>query len=252
MACLGEIVDILSKIPNPPTLDDFKFSVEPFVLDLFNFAQTGTPFFRNPLSGIISQCIADINRSIIILQNNILIPDETKAPIIAVLNNAAGTLAKWNQHITRALVGPLNDDPSFLGQIENNLRIRATVGVLNNVNNACGDIEEFLGSILGKGQELLNKLAEPLNKLLDAINAGLATIITLYNELRNAIVGAISSIQRLIINEINALARLFEDAINWALANTLAALSEDSCAQAVFNAAGTSILLNTIPNFPRF
>jgi len=256
MASLGEVVKILELIPNPPSADDFTFPVEDSIINLFRFAQAGTPFFQNPLSGPLSQCIAEINAAI----REIGVLEQSSPPGVAAqlavasqfLDSIGKTLGRWNSHINGALVGELNGNPGFLGQIENSIRIRATTDAVANALNACQDESDFLGSILGDGQELLNTLVGPLAAIIGALAAGVAAFLAAFNQFRDEALAAIAAIVDLIQKETLNLANMIADAIAWGLANAISSLVNDPCAAAVINAAGTSILLNNLPNLPRF
>lgn len=256
MAALGEVVKILELIPEPPSADDFKFPVDDSIINLFRFAQSGTPFFQNPLSGPISQCIAEVNAAISEvgqLQQASPISIANKLDKIGqFLTSTSKTLGRWNSHINNALIGEMNNNPGFLGQIENSIRIRATAESVSNALNACQDESDFLGSILGDGQSLLNDLAGPLEAIIGGIAAGAAAAIAAFNQARDAALAAIAAIVDLIQKETLNIANMIADAIAWGLANAISSLVNDPCAAAVINAAGTSILLNNLPNLPRF
>ena len=257
MASLGEVVRIIDLIPTPPNEDFFTFPVSPNILDLFGHHRAGRPFFRNPLSGDITQCIQEIAN----LRNTIgsKLPPGSMGPIADGINeinesltDVITLLGTFNSHINSALVGPLNDNPGFFAQVENSIRIRATQNALQNALNACQDLTDYMGSILGEGQDLLNKLVAPLGALIAAAAGTAEEILAVWSQIRSQLFAGQKALQDQIEKEISNLANMIADAISWAIANGIAAFVDDPCAQALFNAAGTSILLNSLPNLPRF
>ena len=257
MARLGEVVRILELIPDPPSAEDFAFPVEESILNLFRFSQAGTPFFQNPLSGPISECIADINGAIGELgriQQSLPagpVADQI-GDISEFLGDVAGTLGDWNAHINNTLVGELNTNPGFLSQIENSIRIRAAQNAIANVLNACEDLIDYMGSILGEGQGLFNQLVEPLTQIVGSVAQGAGAAIAAFQQFRDEVLAATAAIVDQIQKEIANIANALADAVAWALANAISSLVDDPCAAAVINAAGTTVLLNNLPNLPRF
>lgn len=251
MACISDIIDFLNQIPSPPNINDLILPIDQQCLDVFKLIQGGTPLFQNPLASEIQDCLNEINQAIGIV--NGFIPGTIKTDSLSVLNDVSDAIAGPGGFLnhTNALSTQFGT-PGFLNTISAFLDVKATTGSLLNTANACLDLDDILGSILGSGAPLINDLIDAAQPLLDAVASGIGAVAGIIAGVIAAIVSPLSALASMIANELSNIASIINELSQFSFANGLCNLVDDPCMQAIFNATGTSSLLNVLPDLPRF
>ena len=262
MVAIGDIIDFLNQIPNPPSQSDLATPTDQNCLNVFNLLQTGTPLFQNPLANPIQECLDQINTVLGIV--NGFAPGATQTSALGVLNSVSSSLgtdpSDLGGGIAGGFLGHTNflctqlASPGFLGGAIACLGVRAATGSLGSSNNGCLDLDGILGSVLGSGGESLNGLVDQVQPLLDQVllgggEAGVAGIIA---GVVAGVAGPLAGIASKILGELSGLNQVVDEISQFSFASGLCNLSNNPCAQAILNATGTASLLNALPDLPRF
>jgi len=262
MVAIGDVIDFLNQIPNPPSLSDLAIPTNQNCLNVFNLLQTGTPLFQNPLANPIQECLNQINTALGIV--NGFAPGLVKTDALSALNDVSSSIGTDPSDLAGGFAGGLLGhtnflcaqlaSPGFLGGTLACLGIRAASGVLGSSDNGCLDLDGILGSVLGSGAESLNGLIEQVQPLLDQVlgGGGLAGVAGIIGGVLSGIIDPIAGIASKILGELNGLNSVISELSQFSFASGLCNLSNDPCAQAILNATGTASLLNALPDLPRF
>jgi len=262
MVAIGDVIDFLNQIPNPPSLSDLAIPTSQDCLNVFNLLQTGTPLFQNPLAGPIQECLDQINTVLGIVDG--FAPGLVKTDALSVLNDVSSSIGTDPSDLTGGFAGGFLGhtnflctqlaSPGFLGGTLACLGIRAASGALGSSDNGCLDLDGILGSVLGSGAESLNGLIEQVQPLLDQVlgGGGLAGVSGIIGGVLSGIVDPIADMASKILGELNGLNSVISELSQFSFASGLCNLSNDPCAQAILNATGTASLLNALPDLPRF
>ena len=266
MVALGDVIDFLNQIPNPPSLSDLAIPTNQNCLNVFNLLQTGTPLFQNPLANPIQECLNQINTALSIV--NGFTPGQPRDDSLSVLNSVSSSLGTDPSDLAGGFAGGFLGhtnflcaqlaSPGFLGGAIACLGIRGAVGSLGSSNNGCLDLDGILGSVLGSGAVSLNGIIEQAQPLLDQVllgggEAGVAGIIGgVLSGIGDGNAGPLADLASKILGELNGLNSVENELSQFSFAGGLCNLSNDPCAQAILNATGTASLLNALPDLPRF
>ncbi|KKN48475.1 hypothetical protein LCGC14_0652280, partial [marine sediment metagenome] len=138
MVAIGDVIDFLNQIPNPPSLSDLAIPTDQNCLNVFNLLQTGTPLFQNPLANPLQDCLNQINTALSIV--NGFIPGATQTSALGVLNSVSSSLgtdpSDLGGSVAGGFLGHTNflcaqlASPGFLGGTIACLGIRAAAGSL--------------------------------------------------------------------------------------------------------------------------
>ena len=230
-----DLVNKITKIPNPPTSEDLALPVNEGVNDIVSvllglvagIAAGIAGLLQNPLTGPIKECINQI------LALTALPLHQDNSTLLTAFGEASSGLSRLQAHSASTVA----NIPAKLGQTVACIKISQTIGTASPAiaDNPCQALNDVYGSILGDGAAAIAALA-----------AALATLIP------DEILSAINKIDQLIQNEVNASNQVLTEVEKFAEANSLANLAKDPCAQAVLNSTGTSTLLNALPSMPKF
>ncbi len=252
MVAPGDLINKVTLLPQVPTADSFALPTPPEVGDLFDIIQSnllapilGGGLFQNPIQGPIADCLNaafDINFPETIIPGSIpdlraqhLIafpnPINQDALLLTAFDDATSGLGDFGSH-SNSLVGGLAGN---MGPVISGLRVKQSVGGGLPIGNPCTALNDVYGSILGDGAALIAGLAAALGSLI-----------------ASAIQDALGPILDMIAKEIAALNAILSQLTSFASANSLRNLTNDPCAQALFNSAGTPGLLNVLSNMPKF
>lgn len=260
MACISDIIDFLNQIPNPPSLSDLAIPTDQNCLNVFNLLQSGTPLFQNSLGNQLQDCLNEIKTAINIVDG--FTPGDTRTDALNVLNNVTSALgtdpSDLGGGVAGGLLGHTNflstqlASPGFINGAIACLGVRAAAGLIGSSNNGCLDLDGILGSVLGSGTGLVNNIFSAVEPLLNAIAGGVGAVAEIITGVIAGVVGPLADIASRILGELNGLSQLINELSQFSFASGLCNLSNDPCAQAIFNATGTASLLNALPNLPRF
>lgn len=265
MVAIGDVIDFLNQIPNPPSLSDLAIPTQQSCLNIFNLLQTGTPLFQNPLAGPIQECLDQINTVLGIVNGFTSGPTQTNS--LNVLNSVSSSLGTDPSDLAGGFAGGFLShtnflcaqlaSPGFLGGAIACLGVRAAAGSLGSSDNGCLDLDGILGSVLGSGAVSLNGIIEQAQPLLDQVllggEAGVEGIIAgVVTGIGDGNFGPLADIASKILGELNGLNQVDNEISQFSFASGLCNLSNDPCAQAILNATGTASLLNALPDLPRF
>lgn len=223
----SDVVNKTDLIPEIPNITDFDIPLLTGVQELFDILQGKTPggIYQNPVSSGISDCQASVQALLSNpehAENSVLLNTLNEVPpaLNALQNHTDSTIANMNRTI---------------GPVMSGLRVRQSVGQGLPSNNPCLAINDIFGTLLGAGLLLLGALA--------------AALVSLIPE---EILNAINNIFNLIAKEVAALNQLLKELQDFATASSIANLSLDPCAQAIFNTIGTPGMLGALSNMPKF
>ena len=260
MVAIGDVIDFLNQIPNPPSLSDLAIPTDQNCLNVFNLLQTGTPLFQNPLANPLQDCLNQINTALSIV--NGFVPGATQTSALGVLNSVSSSLgtdpSDLGSSVAGGFLGHTNflcaqlASPGFLGGTIACLGIRAAAGSLGSSNNGCLDLDGILGSVLGSGAESLNGIIDQLQPLLDTVAGGVGAVAGIIGGVVAGIAGPLADLASKILGELNGLNSVINELSQFSFAGGLCNLSNDPCVQAILNATGTASLLNALPDLPRF
>jgi len=261
MACISDVVNFLNLIPNPPSITDLAIPTDQSCLDLFSLLQSGTPIFQNSLGNQLQECLDEISTAIGIVDG--FTPGATKTSALGVLNDVTSALgtdpSDLGGNIAGGFLGHTNflntqlSSPGFLSGTIASLGVKSAAGAIGgSSNNGCLDLDGVLGSLLGSGTELVNNIFSAVQPLLDAVAGGVGAVAGVIAGVVAGVVGPLADIASKILGELNNINSVLSDISQFSFASGLCNLSNDPCAQAIFNAAGTPALLNALPGMPKF
>ncbi len=231
MVAPGDLINKVTQLPQIPTIESFVLPVLPEVGDLFNIIQGLIPggLFQNPIQGPIVDCLAEIG---VKRADHLLLPVLDQDPLLlAAWDDADSALGSFQTHSSNISSGLSQD----MNPVIACLKVRQSVGGGLPIGNPCTALNDVYGSILGDGAALIAGLAA-------ALIAGAVALIQ----------AALGPILDMIAREVAALNAILTELTNFATASSLANLSLDPCAQALFNSAGTPGLFNALANMPKF
>jgi len=260
MVAIGDVVDFLNQIPSPPSITDLAIPTDQNCLNVFNLLQTGTPLFQNPLDNPLQDCLSQINSALSIVDG--FAPGATKTSALGALTDVSSALGTDPSDLAGGIAGGFLGhtnflcaqlaSPGFIGGAISCLGVRSAVGSIGNSNNGCLDLDGILGSVLGSGAVSLNGLVDQVQPLLDAVSGGIGAVAGVIAGVVAGIVGPIADIASKILGELGGLNSVVAEISQFSFASGLCNLSNDPCAQAIFNATGTASLFNALPDLPRF
>lgn len=261
MVCIGRVEDYVQTILNAPKALDFKLEIDGSTRQLYELLRAGVALFRNPLE-YLPECEELVGVAITCLNNyiNLPPPNIVDPRVITTRDTLVGvqsTLNMFNTHVENNIITPLNTNPGFLSQLTTHLNIAPT---MNNdvagLDNVCEELYNSMGSVLGKGGQKLQALADLLNPLLAVACGAIEDLLEFLgddaNEKLDPINNATNEIAEMVTDEESALADILKEIVDFTHAQMLVGLIGHPCVQAIFNATGTNVFLNSVPQLPRF
>lgn len=178
---------------------------------------------------------------------------------LSTLTLANGPMEQLGSHIETQYSDLSKNLGMYVGQLNlqqglNNVGSSLTsLGSSITGGNICDGINNFFGSIMGKGKLLLDDIGGAVGEIMNVINFGLDvtqevidTAIGQVQEFVSNIMSAATEITTMIATEVQAMANALADLLSYAATTAISALFNNPCGKLLLKGVGSAALLENL------